>query len=112
MATGFRKPQTPDEFVGGAKTLTDQPVAPDMGQGRATPQPAPVALPQRPTQPSPDLFAEPLNPRIMKQVNFDMPEPDHFELKRLVDSIPRMSLRKFILEAIYEKIERLRASQR
>lgn len=53
-----------------------------------------------------------LDPRVMKQVNFDMPETDHYRLKTLVDSIPGMSLRRFLLEAAHEKMERVLASRK
>jgi hypothetical protein len=69
-------------------------------------------LPATLEAPSAPLVTEPeLNPRIMKQVNFDMPEPEHYRLKRLVDAMPSMSMRKFILAAIKEKMERLGAER-
>ena len=121
MSTGFRKPAlTPEEFVNGAKTAVVQeapppappPPAPPKAAPTPTPRPPAVERPQRVPLPAPDMLTEQLNPRVMKQVNFDMAEPDHYELKQLVDSIPKMSLRKFILEAVKEKMERLRIAQR
>lgn len=48
-----------------------------------------------------------LNPRVMKQVNIQMPETDHYALKVFVKSIPDMSMQRFILEAIEEKKQRM-----
>lgn len=52
-----------------------------------------------------------LNPRVMRQVNIDVPETLHHDLRSLVDTMPKMSMRKFILEAIAEKMIRIRAGQ-
>lgn len=110
--TAFRRPKSAAEFVGGAavaQTLEEAP-PPVAEKVRAVAPPAPVAPPPRPLPPPLDLIAgASLHPRVMKQVNFDMPETDHFELKRLVDSIPRMTMRTFILEAIRHEITRVRA---
>lgn len=66
---------------------------------------------QVPSNPKPLVTEPELNPRIMKQVNIDMPEPEHYRLKRLIDAMPKMSMRKFILEAIAEKMVRVGAQR-
>lgn len=49
-----------------------------------------------------------LHPRVMKQINIRMPETDHYDLVAFINSLPRTSMQKFILEAIQEKIIRIR----
>lgn len=75
------RPQTPEEFVSQAKTIVT-------------------------VEPPPEL-----NPRVMKQVNIDVPETLHWELQQLVKSMPDMSMRKFILRSITTEMERVRAGQ-
>lgn len=103
MSTSFRRnirPITPDPeaFISGAKTAVA------LEEGRAVEptlvKPAPV-----------EAIRPELNPRIMRQVNIDVPETLHYELRELVDTMPKMSMRKFILEAIAEKMERVRAGR-
>lgn len=105
---GFRTPRSVEDFVSGAATAQtlEQP-APTLRQELAAGQGAAPAAGTVAT----DLFEPPLNPRIPKQVNFDMPEPEHYALKQLVDSIPKMSLRKFLLEAVREKSDRIRRGE-
>jgi hypothetical protein len=52
-----------------------------------------------------------LNPRIMRQVNIDVPETLHWEIQQMVKSLPDMSMRKFILRAIGAEMDRVRAGQ-
>ena len=87
----FRVPRTPDEFIEAAATVTP-----------------PVLPAQLPPVEAPDPAAPALNPRVMKQLNFDLSEPEHHQLKQVVESMSgRMSIRKFIVAAIREKIARL-----
>lgn len=90
MSGKFRRPapQTEQEFVMSAAT------AMGAGQGRADP----------PAEPS---AGDAPNPRIMKQVNIDMPEPLFVELRALIATIPQMSMRRFLLEAAQEKRDRI-----
>lgn len=101
----FRSPRTVDEFVEAAatampparKTLPGEPPT-----AKTKPKPAEPVIP-----PTPEL-----NPRIMKQVNFDLSEPDHYRLKEVVSSMSgRMSLRKFIVAAIQAEIARVEKEQ-
>lgn len=62
-------------------------------------------------QPTPVTPPPELSPRVMKQVNIDMPETLHWELQQLVKSMPDMSMRKFILHAISVEMARVRAGQ-
>ena len=103
MSTSFRRnvrtaPIGPEEFISGAKTAVS------LEEGRAV-----ESAPPQPTlvEARPDL-----NPRIMRQVNIDVPETLHYELRELVDTMPKMSMRKFILEAIAEKMQSVRAGRR
>lgn len=88
----FSKPKTAQDFVSSSpfelSLAMPEPVEP------ATPAPQPPEL----------------NPRVMKQLNFDLPEPEHHALKVLVASMPNMSVRKFIVAAIREKSERVKNS--
>lgn len=52
-----------------------------------------------------------LNPRVMRQVNIDVPETLHWELQQLVKTMPDMSMRKFILLALDAEMTRVRAGQ-
>lgn len=88
----FSKPKTPQDFVSGSP----------LERSLATLEPA------APAQPEPQ--PQELNPRVMKQLNFDLPEPEHHALKALVASMPNMSVRKFIVAAIREKSERVRGA--
>jgi hypothetical protein len=45
-----------------------------------------------------------LNARVMRQVNIEIPETLHWQLMRIVGTIPRMSARRFIIEAIAAKM--------
>jgi hypothetical protein len=95
----FSKPKTPQDFVSGSafeRSLAD-PEPQTMPEPVAAAQPAPPAPP-----------AQELNPRVMKQLNFDLPETEHHALKVLVASMPNMSVRKFIVAAIREKTERVK----
>lgn len=49
-----------------------------------------------------------LDPRVIKQINIRMPETQHYELTAFIDSLPRTSMQKFIIEAIAEKMDRMR----
>lgn len=84
-----------DAFVDKAKTAE--------GQG------AVVSLPQ--TRVAQPVVPDTLNPRVMRQVNISMAETTHFELKMLCQSLPNMSMQKFILEAVTEKVQRVTAGQ-
>ena len=86
----FSPPKTPQEFVSGSP----------LERSLATPEPP------APAQPAP--LPPELNPRVMKQLNFDLPETEHHALKVLVASMPNMSVRKFIVAAIREKTERVK----
>ena len=103
----FRSPRTVDEFVEAAATAMPParktlPGEPPTAKARPKPAAPPPVIP-----PAPDL-----NPRIMKQVNFDLSEPDHYKLKEVVSSMSgRMSLRKFIVAAIQEKIAQVEKEQ-
>lgn len=101
----FRKVTSPtrageDEFVRQAKTA----VAFASEAQLAQPQPTLV-------NPADSDRISALNPRVMRQVNIDVPETLHHDLRSLVDTMPKMSMRKFILEAIAEKMTRTRAGQ-
>lgn len=87
------------DFIGGAKTAPLQPseVKTAPAQGR-------VALPVLPELPPG------LSDRVPRQVNISMPETDHYQLRGLVAQMPSMSMQKFILEAIAEKIARVTRS--
>ena len=104
MSKGFRTPRTPTEFVEAAGSLTTQP------QGRAgapiPPEPRPTHQPTPASAPAP-VYAVPA--RVNKrQVNFDLPEPDHQRLSEMVESMTgRMSIRKFIVAAVLEKMDRV-----
>lgn len=89
-----------DEFVRQAKTALS------FGSEVQPTQPQPTLV--NPTE-ADDVLA--LNPRVMRQLNIDVPETLHYELRSLVDTMPRMSMRKFVLEAIAEKMTRTRAGQ-
>lgn len=52
--------------------------------------------------------ADELNARVIKQINIRMPETEHADLLAVVDSLPRMSMQRFIVEAIAEKVARLK----
>jgi hypothetical protein len=103
----IKPPRTPEEFVEQAKTnlTADQP----QEEPAAAPQPPPVPAPPPTQRQKPAAPANGLNPRVLKQVNLKMPETDHFELMALVHTLPSMSMHRFILEAIAEKMERVRA---
>lgn len=94
----FRQIDPTEAFINGAKT------GDGAGQGTLPKSSlAPVIhLPQIPPG---------LNSRVQKQVNIVMPETDHYELKELVRQMPDMSMQRFILEAIAEKVERVIAGQ-
>ena len=86
----FSKPKTAQDFVSNSP----------FERSLAMPEPvAPAELAPPPQE---------LNPRVMKQLNFDLPETEHHALKVLVASMPNMSMRKFIVAAIREKSERLK----
>lgn len=119
----LKAPQgTLDDFVQGDSP--ELPAKPAVEQGRAlhrVPSPPPIAAPvvappapavARPRMPLPaarDLLEDQLSSRVMKQINFDMPETEHHDLKSLVMTMPNMSLRKFYLQAVREKMARVRA---
>lgn len=52
-----------------------------------------------------------LDPRVMKQLNFDLLEARHCELKALVLTMPSMSVRKFIVMAIEREIANTRCAR-
>lgn len=92
----FSKPKTAQDFVSGSA----------FERSLADPEPQTMPEPVAAAQPAPP--AQELNPRVMKQLNFDLPETEHHALKVLVASMPDMSMRKFIVAAIREKVERVK----
>lgn len=48
-----------------------------------------------------------LNPRIKKQLNLEISEVLHCELKQLVATMPGMSMQRFVIETIEEKMKQL-----
>lgn len=92
----FSKPKTAQDFVSGS------PFERSLSMPEPQQQPEPKFLPQ-PVPP-----AHELNPRVMKQLNFDLPETEHYALKMLVASMPNMSMRRFLVAAVMEKMQRER----
>lgn len=103
---GFRMPRTPTEFIEAAGSLTTLP------QTRLAEPITPVHMPVVPAPPksAPEPIYTPQEPnaRVKRQVNFELPEPDHHRLSAMVDSMSgRMSIRKFIVLAVIEKMDRI-----
>lgn len=78
--------------------------------------PYPLAPPPR----TPELFIaqaktahrhDGLDPRVIKQVNFKLPETEHADLMAMVKTLPDMSMQKFIYQALTEKIERTKRGE-
>lgn len=77
-------------------------------------QPAMPTNPTRQSEQSPTPVPESVldaSDRVMKQLNFDLTERQHLALKALVATMPAMSVRKFLVAATLEKMERVRKGQ-
>jgi hypothetical protein len=104
--TGFRTPRTPTEFIEAAGSMT--PLAQGRVQAPGAPEPRPAYQPGPASAPAPSHALPEPNARVKRQVNFDLPEPDHRRLSEMVESMTgRMSIRKFIVMAVQEKMDRL-----
>lgn len=101
------------------EALVEKEITAELPQLLAMERAAAPKTPRAPKPPSLAPIAEapkailrpdgtPANERVMKQLNIALPETKYYEVKDFVEYVPRTSLRQFIEDAIFEKIERMK----